>query len=124
MILKCIHIASSWFAAGKVVPGFYDGIKHTNVSRNSEENSTNARCFQQQVLEQSPVPDVPEMTGRELSMSTWAHVQTDRKFCSLESPDSLLGWRDWHGKVGQLSFHLFIGQENSDLRNQQLKLRK
>lgn len=49
VILKCIHIASSWFAASKVVPGFCDGIKHTNVSGNSEESSANARCFQQQV---------------------------------------------------------------------------
>ena len=108
VILKCIHIASSGFAAGKLVQGFCDGIKHTSVSGNSEERSTNARCFQQQGLEQSPVPGMPEMTEGGLSVSTWAHVQTAHKFCSVESPDSFLGRRDWHGKVGQVSFHFFL----------------
>lgn len=70
-----MHIYSV-ILASKAVSGFCDGIKHTNVSGNSEESSMNARCFQQQVLEQSPVPDVPEMAEEKLSMSTWAHVQT------------------------------------------------
>lgn len=32
VILKCIHIASSGFAASELVQGFCDGIKHTSVS--------------------------------------------------------------------------------------------
>lgn len=138
MVLAVISVMHTynviWFTASKVVLGFCDGIKHTNVSWSSAESNMNSRCFQQQVLEQSPASSqlgwstayVPGMTEGELSVSTWAHVQRTHKFCSTGKLQThflagMTGMRNW----GQLSFYFFfLNRKISELRIQQIKLTK
>lgn len=82
------------------------------MSWSSAESNMNSRCFQQQVLEQSPGLYVPEMTEGELSMSTWAHVQIAHKFCSTErlQTHSLAGVIGM-GKWGQSSFYFLLDRK-------------